>query len=71
MNAAKPSFPTYIVGIVFTCFGWVGHGSPKKEGFKACNGEQLVQSLHIECVGHDFLKFSLILFNQLGKKTLH
>ena len=35
MNAAKPSFPTSIVGIVFTCFGWVGQGSPMKEGFKA------------------------------------
>ena len=31
-NAAKPSFPTSIVGIVFTWFGWVGQGSPKKEG---------------------------------------
>ena len=35
MNAAKASFPTSIVGIVFTCFGWVGQGSPKQEGFKA------------------------------------
>ena len=35
VNAAKPSFPTSIVGIVFTCFGWVGQGSPMKEGFKA------------------------------------
>ena len=35
VNAAKPSFPTSIVGIVFTCFGWVGQGSPRKEGFKA------------------------------------
>ena len=36
VNAAKPSFPTSIVGIVFTCFGWIGQGSPKQEGFKAC-----------------------------------
>ena len=35
VNAAKPSFPTSIVGIVFTCFGWVGQGSPMQEGFKA------------------------------------
>ena len=35
VNAAKPSFPTSIVGIIFTCFGWVGQGSPKQEGFKA------------------------------------
>ena len=32
VNAAKPSFPTSIVGIVTTCFGWAGQGSSKQEG---------------------------------------
>ena len=32
MNAAKPSFPTSIVGIVTTCFGWARQGSTQ-EGF--------------------------------------
>ena len=34
MNAAKPFFPTSVVGIVTIRFDWVGQGSPK-EGFKA------------------------------------
>ena len=33
MNAVKPSFPTSIVGILTTCFGWAGQGSPMQEGF--------------------------------------
>ena len=37
VNAAKPSFPTSIVGLFLpvSAAGWVGQGSPKKEGFKA------------------------------------
>ena len=46
VNAAKSSFPTSIVGIVFTCFGWVGQGSPKKEGFKAYKFLQWWQHKH-------------------------